>query len=621
MNPFPLNLHSERYGATGNIGENFRRLLGAPALDPLQTVIREAVQNICDAAKLGRGPEILIRLRNLDKAEKGILTTRVLAELPRADGSSRRLEETLRKTDIPVLEICDFNTTGLGGPTRSDRIPIGTTRRDFIDFVRNIGTPRDTDLGGGTYGFGKVSLYVASRCSTILVDTLPEGAGPDGRRFIGCHVGNSFTVPEDGMSRSFTGRHWWGRLDPEDCVADPVTGFEATALADGLGFPGRVPGSEGTTIMILDFETENEDLDNLGRRIVESLLYNFWPRMMQDTLEARRFTCRVEVGNVLIEIPSPEDFPPLDLYCKAMRAALGREGNDVREIRSQKPARSLGTLTLERGLRAQRRPLVAEGSLFPDIAHHIALMRPVELVVKYLEGTALPDERLEWAGVFITSSEREVERAFADSEPPAHDDWVPNNLPKGNAKRYVNVALRQLKTIALEQGAPSQGQAGVHEAEGTSLARLAGRLGAVLEDVGGDGAGPGGRAGGRGGRPPRRARVTRPLFKCLEYTDAGTTAIFTADVAQDASRTGKLLEASASIAIDGGAAGSVDSGDIEDGIELPRLISIAAEDGSLEVSGARLVLDGAEGRFQFRVFVPGNCAVTLDARILQEDGS
>ena len=60
-----LSPFSEPYGATGNIGDNFHRLLGAPSLDRLQTVIREAVQNIADAAKLGVGPEIEIRLRQL----------------------------------------------------------------------------------------------------------------------------------------------------------------------------------------------------------------------------------------------------------------------------------------------------------------------------------------------------------------------------------------------------------------------------------------------------------------------------------------------------------------------------------------------------------------------------
>ena len=84
-------------------------------------------------------------------------------------------------------------------------------------------------------------------------------------------------------------------------------------------------------------------------------------------------------------------------------------------------------------------------------------MRPVELIVKYLEGHPLPDERLEWAGVFVASGEDEVERAFAESEPPAHDDWKPNNLPKGRTKTYVNVALTRLKEAASEMGLPRTG--------------------------------------------------------------------------------------------------------------------------------------------------------------------
>jgi hypothetical protein len=46
--------------------------------------------------------------------------------------------------------------------------------------------------------------------------------------------------------------------------------------------------------------------------------------------------------------------------------------------------------------------------------HHIALMRPVELVVKYLEGNPLPDARLEWAGVFIAAPLDRGERNALD---------------------------------------------------------------------------------------------------------------------------------------------------------------------------------------------------------------
>ena len=119
---------------------------------------------------------------------------------------------------------------------------------------------------------------------------------------------------------------------------------------------------------------------------------------MRDTPPSKRFICRVEVDSSELSIPFPEDFPPLDLFSKAMRAVRSGSGNDVRQISSQRPMKKLGTLAIERGQRTPRRPIVGESSLFPDTIHHIALMRPIELVVKYLEGAPFPDERIRLGG-------------------------------------------------------------------------------------------------------------------------------------------------------------------------------------------------------------------------------
>ncbi len=607
-----LHLHSEPYGSTGNIGENFRRLLGAPSLDPLQTVIRESVQNIADAAKLGTGPEILIRIRTLGATQRNVLRDQVLSELPQDTTSRQQIRSALEADPLVVLEICDFKTVGLGGPTRSDRIPVGTEQTDFIDFLRNIGTPRDTEHGGGTYGFGKVALYRASSCSTIIVDTLPHDAGPGGRRLIGCHVGRSFEIPEDGMLRRFTGRHWWGIRDPEDGIVDPLTGPDADELANALGFPDRRHRGSGTSIMIVGFRSEDDDLRIAANRIVESLLWNFWPRMMEDVPASRRFRCTVMLENEEIPVPAPETLAPFDLFCKAMRAARLREGNDVRRIKAQKPAKFLGMLAIEKGLRSPRRPLVPTGSLVPAQLRHIALMRPVELVVKYLEGQPLPDERLEWAGVFLASDEDEVERAFADSEPPAHDDWVPDNLPKGHGKRYVNIALRRLREAAAEMGLQPAKPAG-GESDGPPLARLAGRLGAVLEDVAGDGAGKRRSMGGGARSRPRRARASRPLFERLEAGEAGTIAMFSTEVTQDPKRSGTTLQASASIAIEG--TGVKRAG--EDA-PVPEVLSITWIDGGKTSPGDMFDLAGREGRFEIAVRVPDDCAVTAEVDIFEE---
>ena len=304
-----LSPYSEPYGATGNIGDNFQRLLGAPSLDRLQTTIRESVQNIADAAKLGVGPEIEIRLRRLTPEQQKVLASRVICGQLREPRSQALLSAMRSTRQLVVMEICDFRTTGLGGPTRSDRIPSDAKHTDFIDFIRNVGTARDTAHGGGTYGFGKVALYRASKSRTIVVDTLPHGSGPVGRRLIGCHVGSSFEMPQDGMRRRYTGRHWWGIPDPKDGVVDPATGESARALASALGLPSRDAGRSGTSIMILDFDTDGDELHDVGSRVVEGLLWNFWPRMMRDTPAEKRFTCRVQVGGTPLEIPGARGLP------------------------------------------------------------------------------------------------------------------------------------------------------------------------------------------------------------------------------------------------------------------------------------------------------------------------
>lgn len=609
----PFGIFSEPFGSTGNIGDNIRRLLGAPTLDPLQTVIRESLQNIADAAKLGAGPRIEIRIRRLTTSQRQVLEANVITSLPAAEQSKNLLRESLSQKELIVMEICDFGTIGLGGPTRSDRIPLGVSETQFINFLRNIGAARNTIQGGGTYGFGKIALYRASRCSTIIVDTLPHATGPEGRRIIACHVGPSFEIPSNTMLQRFTGRHWWGVPDPEDGIVDPLTGLGAQALASDLGLPSRDAGQSGTSIMILDFMTDGEDLQTLGNKVAEAILWNFWPRMMRDTPAPQRFDVHLELDGVKISIPAPEDFPPLDLFSKAMRAARSGKGSDVRSLIATRSQVKVGTLAIEKGLHTPRRHLVGEDTLIPSVSQHIALMRPVGLVVKYLTGTALPDERIEWAGVFVVSEDKEVESAFAESEPPAHDDWIPENLPKGTSKTLVNVALRDLRAHAAEMGLSSPGGKPSRQS-GPPLAKLAGRMGATLEGVVGDGGGM--RRGGgtsRGRSRPVRARASTPSFIRLEAIETAAVAVFITEVRQDFCKSGRILTASAAVSVDGGRPIELDT-------VLPKatIISICSSDGGQFAQGGELAIDGAEGVYEIRVQIPFDCAVITNAEVLME---
>ncbi|WP_256592125.1 hypothetical protein [Pseudomonas sp. CC120222-01a] len=363
--------------------------------------------------------------------------------------------------------------------------------------------------------------------------------------------------------------------------------------------------------MILDYILEDEDLRSFAGRISEAILWNFWPRMMRDTPPSLKFNLRLEVEGRNFEIPAPENFAPLDLFCKAMKSAKSGKGNNLLELSATKSNIKLGVLAIEKGLRGQRRNYVADSSLIPPVAQHIALMRPVGLVVKYMIGTALPDERLEWGGVFVVSDEEEVESAFAEAEPPAHDDWIPENLEKGIAKTLVNVALRDLRRIASEIGLSSILNKPKTQA-GPPLAKLASRLGAALEGVSGDGAGRvRNKAGGR--RKVTHALASGPHFVRLESVKAGIVAVFRTEVRQDAKRSANALIASASVAVDGGRA-------VEAGVGLPDpvVLSISSVDGQNFARGCRLNIEGEEGIYEIRVMMPDDCAVIASAELIME---
>ena len=515
-----------------------------------------------------------------------------------------------------VLEICDFNTKGLGGPTRADRIP-RESATDFIDFVRNVGTPRDTPHGGGTYGFGKVSLYGVSRCNAILIDSLVAGGGSGSRRFIGSHLGPAFDIAKGTILHRYTGRHWWGRKSDTDGLVEPVLDREAAELATALGFVPRPSGKSGTSIMILDFHWPDDDLKTAGWRLAEAALRNFWPRMMATTPDDRRFDLEIEVEGEQIDVPSPETHPPLVLFCEAMEDARTGAGPAVHDISCGRPVKHLGRLAVRKGLRLARQPLGGvEESLFPGISRHIALMRPVELVVKYVQGSALPNERLEWAGVFLASNDNEVERAFADSEPPAHDDWIPASMDPGRARTFVNVAVRQLADFA--RGAGSTPSVTIEpDSDGKPLARLAGQLGRLLQGNAGDGAGPSSSQKTTHKRP-RAAWVSEPEFVRLYLDDQGPVGVFKVRVRQDVQQSGIELRASAAIALDGSPSSDAEVYEV---VPRPTVFRIHGVNNELASEGDTLSIAGAEGEFQVLVRMPTEAAVVAQVHLtLRETG-
>ncbi|MGH1421593.1 MAG: hypothetical protein ACRBEQ_07230 [Hyphomonas sp.] len=450
-----LELFSEPFPPSGAFsGNGASKLLGTPRNNRFETLVREAVQNCWDAKSDGRTSiTVQLRLRTVS-GEHGAQFRKLLKDsLPPAQSAAsyEMFGDILSAKGIRVLEIADFGTDGLAGSTRSDRPRAKGEKSDFVDFMRDIGAPRDKDQGGGTYGYGKSSFYHASRCSTIFVDTLTTEADAPVRRVMGCHIGNSYSVPDGELLGRYTGRHWWGVMD--EGVIEPLTGEDAREFSQVMGFAERKDGQTGTSILIIDPVIPgeaDEDAELAGALIREILLWNFWPKMMVDASGSPQIAFFCEIEGRPVEIPDPLHCPPMNVFADALAAVRAGDGAPVHTRTRDRT--EIGSIKASRLLSEQRSPLLRrQGSLVPDQLAHIAVMRPVELVVRYYTFPKGATKGIDSAGVFVSSNDPEVEAAFVSSEPPAHDDWIPDALPKASrAKRIVAHAIDAVKEAGNE---------------------------------------------------------------------------------------------------------------------------------------------------------------------------
>ena len=452
---FKLSWQAEKFSPTGSsTSEGIRNQLGRPDLDPLTVLVREAAQNSWDA-RLGEAITFGIAGRRLAPDEKKFFRDILFPDR----APNLLLERLWENNDQAVLAIYDRGTTGLNGPTRADQVSDGS-EKNFVAFLRNIGHARKDVFGGGTYGYGKAVFYSISCVRAICVHTKCRVDGAVESRFMSAALGERYG--------RFTGRHWWGTKGT-DGIVDPVRGDDADEISERISLPKFKRGETGTTILVLlpDFgETETGDEESRKRTAEEamcfmgaSMLWHFWPKLIRRNNSEPAIHFELSWNGVDISVPDPAKHVAFHGFVKAMSSAhavmhekkeIGQTKNEqVRKIECRRPIRELGVLSLFRYMSlsasslggpmetAMRQLAPAKGNF-----HHVALMRTPEIVVRYEAGP--PCEGSQYVGVFLVNRNEEVDKAFADSEPPTHDDWEPSML-EGWGKTFVRVALRRIK--------------------------------------------------------------------------------------------------------------------------------------------------------------------------------
>jgi hypothetical protein len=627
-----LELFSEPYQPTGGIAsEGIRNVLGRPALELLTLLVREAGQNTWDAR---RSDDIPVDLRfdawELTPAQIEVAQGEVFLDEP----ANIPLKERLDGNPWPcVLMVSDRGTTGLGGPLRADEVTGRDEPHDFVDFLRNIGQPRDKRFGGGTYGYGKSVLYNASGVRTILVYTRCCTSEGYQSRLIGAALGDQYEAHVNGQARPFTGRHWWGHM--AEGVIDPVLDAEADELAWRMGFAVMTDTETGTSIMILDPLFEARTGPEAMAYLVEASLWSFWPNMVSVDESPPRLRVHASWKGEEIQVTSPADHPRLRGFVGALREAERSTGSR-RPITIDRPRRHLGWMAFHRFAVTDPDPGRAGADAAPigPGVHHAALMRTPRNIVKYVAGDPLPHEAAGYAAVFIADAA--VDSAFAAAEPPSHDDWLPAVLERGWDKRFVTVALRNIRRELQNHVAPPAPPRGRDRMP--PLGAIANELASMFPWEAGPGAGvaltdgvsatpgdPGASTASRGGGSERgrpggtdgagssrsgRARVEIDGAPQLEVEVTGPVIRLRFMVRAAAGSPATVVSADARVAVQDGEA-------VEDeppeGADMPRVLRWEDPDGRPTGGEGQIEIPASrEGPWAVVVTSPGDTAVAVN---------
>lgn len=535
----------------GQTAEGIKRQLGRPGLAEYAVLVREAVQNSWDARRDDRDGPVDVRIEIRRLGADALAWRSALGAARDAKEDRGRLSQL--HSNSWILTVSDRGTNGLGGPIRSDEPHDAAVSADFVQFIRNVGEPRDKHLGGGTYGFGKGIFYRISQAGAILVDTLNAEGNEHSRRLMGAALGGIETTSG---GRRLTGRHWWGEVN--DDVPDPLMGVRAEAVSAELGLPGFSDGRTGTDVTVilpnLELDEINGDARLLADRLRAYLYWYLWPKM-GSLVRSQEIRFSLSIDGEDLQLPPLDDMPVLSDLAKSLDNVYSRGGSDFMMATHTNKYGRLGHLSTEFTMPAL---FTGDNLVWRSINEvapvespyrHIARMRQTELVVDYFEGEPMPTTDIGYVGAFVTSAT--VDEFFAQAEPPTHDAWESGALSgaaKGivqGAKRFLNDECR--KQVEARTGARSKAVQG--------LGRLSSSLGALVQGATGTRPVAGDKAAGRtrSGTETRQStsRVKVVRLSHLVVVDDGPYIEYVVEVPASIP-SGATLTATASVVLAGG---------------------------------------------------------------------
>jgi hypothetical protein len=219
---------------------------------------------------------------------------------------------------------------------------------------------------------------------------------------------------------------------------------------------------------------------------------------------------------------------------------------------------------------------------------------------------------MEYAGVFLVDGDpADVNKAFAASEPPLHDDFMPDDLENAHHQRYVRIGLRRIHDRAgdfAQAGRPAP-EPGTDE----PLGMLSSSLGELLSARGTGAGGYSGKGGG-GGKPGTGGPVRIVMTGPGRLEQAKESAVFRVPFRIEGRipKGGTAIQARPKVVVAGG--GSEKQAPL--GTRVPEVVSWTDAGGKRRKGSDVLLLNPSEeGDWEIVVAVPEEVMVRVSLSV------
>lgn len=403
---------------------------------PTRNLAREVNQNSLDAIddacekpvviKISKHSVLVSSIPNVEQLRKNINNCSSYAEQegPKAMQFFETAVTELAKSKITVLEISDFNTKGMKGPSRN-----GTP---FYAFTKAKGqSKKPSEVSTGSFGIGKFAPYAVSKLRTVFVSTVYKD---DGGEYQQLTQGKSILMShDDAKDRRHQGVGFWGVIAKCQPVHDAASDMPEWIVR--ASSKNDYKTSLGTKLVILGFD----DKKGWERQLAASVAENFFGAISTKRLEvhiadayaitAETISTILTDAEIVSSVTGQSNEPELLENSSHYLSCLD-DGGDVIVEQSQMLHLGLCELRLRLAEGLPKRVCVLRNGMF--ISDSINL-----------HGLKSFSDFKDFTAVFQCKSDKgnELLRAM---EPPKHDAFEPDRLPTKEDQEKGKVALKDM---------------------------------------------------------------------------------------------------------------------------------------------------------------------------------